>query len=112
MTRGKETGPLESPFRRLSINPGPKGKLDHEFRGLFEIMTGGFPEGAKRHFELLKRIPEGYEYFDKVPKEDAEKWIQEGSDFIAIDGPLFNQDGEPVEGKVALARMIVPRNSS
>ena len=110
MTRGNETEQQRSPFRRMYINPGPEGKLDDEFTNLYEINFGGSAEGAKRHLELLQRIPEGYEYFGKVSKKDVAKRIQEGSAFIAIDGPVFNLDGKPVKGEVVLARRVVPRN--
>lgn len=112
MADPERTGSLfdrsQSPFRITYLNPGSEGVCDQRFIELCRANFGYSPDGAKRHFELLQRLPEGYEYWGKVPRAYAEQLSQGDPSTIIVEGPVFDSDGEPVEGEVALGHKIPP----
>ncbi|MCL4366118.1 hypothetical protein M1437_02730 [Patescibacteria group bacterium] len=100
---------------RIYRKPNPDEGLDEGFieldEGFIELCAGSFgysPDQAKNHFELLKKLPVGFEYFGQGSKKYAQKQAEENPNLEIVENLVLDQNGKPVEGVVVVCRKIQP----
>lgn len=101
-----------SSLRKIYRNPSSDERLDEEFIKLCAVSFGYSPDQAKDHFELLKKLPAGFEYLGQGSKKYAQKQAGENPNLKIVENLVLDQNGKPVEGVVVVCRKIQPNTAN
>jgi hypothetical protein len=63
-------------------------------------------EGAARHAEVLARVPDGYEFYGTWSTYSLGLGVSAMEGMIVLDGPVYDNQGQIVDGLVYLAMRL------